>query len=173
MRLCIKSVLVLGICSLLSVGTVSAQPTPKCLGDVNGDGQVNINDMVAVLNAFGARGAAFKANIAADLYADGSINGADLAIVQSRLGEACKTCPHDHNNDGTVGSADLAVLLGSGDVTGTGIVALLNDWGTNCAVSYVPTTKRNARKSDDLIAKPKLSRKDIDTAKALAASLGQ
>lgn len=173
MRLCVKSVLMLGLCSLISVGSAAAQSGPKCLGDVNGDGRVDVNDMVAVLNAFGARGAAFKANIAADLYADGNINGADLAIVQSRLGEACKTCPQDHNNDGTVGGADLAVLLGSGGVTGTGIVTLLNDWGTNCAVDYVPTTRRNARNSDDLVAKTKLSKKDIDTAKALAASLGK
>jgi len=173
MRLCIRSMLMLGLCSLISVGSASAQSAPKCLGDVNGDGQVNINDMVAVLNAFGARGAAFKANIAADLYADGSINGADLAIVQSRLGEACKTCPHDHNNDGTVNSADLAVLLGSGGASGTGMVALLNDWGTNCAVDYVATTKRTARRSDELIQKTRLTRKDIETAKALAASLGQ
>jgi hypothetical protein len=173
MRLCIKTVLMLGLCTLVSVSSAAAQSAPKCLGDVNGDGVVDIHDMVSVLNAFGSRGAAYRANIHSDLYVDGLINGADLAIVQSRLGESCKTCPHDYNNDGTVGGADLAVLLAGGGVSGSGMVALLNDWGTNCAVNYVAPTKRTIRGSDDLIQKRIPSRADIAKAKALAGSLGQ
>ncbi|MFM1848239.1 MAG: Dockerin type domain [Pseudomonadota bacterium] len=165
------SSLLLGVCALLFSTAASAQPVPRCLGDVNGDGQVNVNDMVSVLNAFGARGAAFKANVTADLYVDGLINGADLAIVQSRLGEPCSTCPHDHNNDGTVSAADLAYLLASGTATGTAMVSLLNDWGTNCTGTYAAPTKRNIRKSNELIQKRTLSKKDIDAARALAGTL--
>lgn len=47
----------------------------------------------------------------ADLDGDGSVGPADLAILLGSWG-ACPGCPADLNGDGAVGPADLAVLLG-------------------------------------------------------------
>lgn len=148
MGLFVKSAALLGLTSLIAIGSAVAQsaPAPKCLGDVNGDGAVDVHDMVVVLNSFGATGATYKANMYADLYVDGYINGADLAIVQSRMGQSCKTCPSDLTGDGTVGGADLAALLSSGDASGSTMVALLSDWGrSDCGASYVAPTKKTRR----------------------------
>ncbi|MBX3354696.1 MAG: dockerin type I repeat-containing protein [Phycisphaeraceae bacterium] len=49
--------------------------------------------------------------IPADLNCDGSVNGADLALLLGTWGP-CVGCAADLNNDGVVNGADLAILLG-------------------------------------------------------------
>ncbi len=53
-------------------------------GDVNGDGVVNIQDLVAVTTSFGQ----FGENIAADVTGDGIVNITDLVFVAGNLGES-------------------------------------------------------------------------------------
>jgi hypothetical protein len=55
-------------------------PTPW---DVNGDGTVNIRDLVLVANEFGQSGEALKA----DVNGDGTVNIQDLVLVASHFGE--------------------------------------------------------------------------------------
>lgn len=59
------------------------QPKP-CPPDVNGDGQVNVTDLVAVTNAWGA-----CAGCAADVTGDNQVNVADLLAVINAWG-SCK-----------------------------------------------------------------------------------
>jgi hypothetical protein len=128
-----RSLVILALGASIGIGSASAQQAPQCLGDVVSDGRVDINDVVAVLNAFGATGATYKVNYLADLFFDGEINGADLTIVLSNLGSPCTDCPNDLNRDGTVNAEDLSILLGSGSASGNTMVSLLNDWGKSCA----------------------------------------
>ena len=58
----------------------------KLDGDVNGDGVVNIQDLVAVTASFGQ----FGENIAADVTGDGIVNIADLVFVAGKLGEGAE-----------------------------------------------------------------------------------
>ena len=51
-------------------------------------------------------------NAPGDLDGDGSIGAADLAILLGNWG-SCERCPADLDGDGTVGPADLAILLGN------------------------------------------------------------
>jgi len=53
-------------------------------GDVNGDGVVNIQDLVAVTASFGQ----FGENLAADVTGDGIVNITDLVFVAGNLGES-------------------------------------------------------------------------------------
>ena len=53
-------------------------------GDVNGDGVVNIQDLVAVTTSFGQ----FGENIAADVTGDGIVNITDLVFVAGNLGKS-------------------------------------------------------------------------------------
>ena len=55
-------------------------PTPW---DVNGDGRVNIQDLVLVANAFGQSGESLKG----DVNGDGRVNVLDLVVVASHFGE--------------------------------------------------------------------------------------
>ncbi len=48
----------------------------------------------------------------ADLDADGTIGAADLAMLLGVWGP-CPKCPEDLDGDGAVGPFDLAVLLGA------------------------------------------------------------
>ena len=48
---------------------------------------------------------------AADINGDGSVNGADLALVLASWGEPCLGCAADVNQDGQVNGADLALIL--------------------------------------------------------------
>jgi len=49
----------------------------------------------------------------ADLFRNGSIDGADLAIMLSQWGPASESTVSDLNGDGSVGGVDLAALLAS------------------------------------------------------------
>ena len=53
-------------------------------GDVNGDGVVNVQDLVAVTSSFGQ----FGENLAADVTGDGIVNITDLVFVAGNLGES-------------------------------------------------------------------------------------
>lgn len=56
--------------------------------------------------------AAVMAIPSADLNGDGTVNSADLAILLGVWGR-CAGCPADLDRDGAVGSSDLSILLGS------------------------------------------------------------
>ena len=63
---------------------------PKLKGDVNGDGVVNIQDLVLVASSFGKTG-----QNSADINADGVVNIADLVLVAGALG-ATAAAPSIH-----------------------------------------------------------------------------
>ena len=67
--------------------------------DVNGDGVVNILDLVIVANAFG--------EAEPDLNADGVVNIQDLVIVANALGKVRRP---DLNGDGVVNIQDLVLV---------------------------------------------------------------
>jgi hypothetical protein len=55
-----------------------------CLGDFNGDNQINMNDFLAFLSGFPCSG-----SCAADMDGDGSVNSADLIAFLSLFGTSC------------------------------------------------------------------------------------
>ena len=57
---------------------------PPVIADINGDGSVNILDLVSVASQFGSA----EANLAADINSDGSVNILDLVLVAGMFGEA-------------------------------------------------------------------------------------
>ena len=57
---------------------------PPVIADINGDGSVNILDLVFVASQFGSA----EANLAADINSDGSVNILDLVLVAGMFGEA-------------------------------------------------------------------------------------
>jgi len=58
-------------------------PSPVCMGDANGSGFVNFNDITSVLSAWGTIGPAGDAN------ADGEVNFQDITTVLSNWGAIC------------------------------------------------------------------------------------
>jgi hypothetical protein len=58
----------------------TSSPTPL-LGDINGDGIVNIQDYVLLSNAFGTN------NSSADLNSDGIVNLQDYVILSNNFGK--------------------------------------------------------------------------------------
>lgn len=58
-------------------------PPPPTPWDVNGDGTVNIQDLVLVASGFGQSGESLKA----DVNGDGTVNILDLVLVSSHFGE--------------------------------------------------------------------------------------
>ena len=63
------------------------EPT-RIVGDVNGDGVVNIADLVLVANRIGKTG-----NTAADVNGDGVVNIADLVLVAGKIGTGGSASP--------------------------------------------------------------------------------
>jgi len=59
------------------------------LGDINGDGIINIIDIVIAALAFGSQPGDPNWNPDADLYVDGVINIIDLVVIAIRFGQTC------------------------------------------------------------------------------------
>jgi hypothetical protein len=57
------------------------------VGDVNGDGKVNLKDAFAISKAFGATQSSERWNPNADLNGDNIINLLDLYIVRAHFGQ--------------------------------------------------------------------------------------
>ena len=80
-----KSYLVLAF-AVLAVA-VAICPVRAILGDVNGDGKVDIKDVGIVAKAFGATPSDPRWNPAADLNDDGKIDIRDISIVTANFGK--------------------------------------------------------------------------------------
>ena len=63
--------------------------TARLLGDVNGDGRVDMKDIAMVARSFGSTPASPNWNPAADLNGDGTVNMKDIAIVARNFGQHC------------------------------------------------------------------------------------
>jgi hypothetical protein len=67
----------------LSGGTINV----RLVGDVNGDGRVDLKDMALVARAFGSTPTSPNWNPAADLNGDGAVNMKDIALVARNFGQ--------------------------------------------------------------------------------------
>ena len=72
--------------TLTTTTTIEMPPPPPPAWDVNGDGQVNILDLVIVAGQFNQSGESLKG----DVNGDGQVNILDLVIVASYFGEGTK-----------------------------------------------------------------------------------
>jgi hypothetical protein len=61
----------------------------ECLGDMNGDGTINLADLASFLAAFGSCTGQPAFNAAADINADGCVTLNDLAVLLSNFGRNC------------------------------------------------------------------------------------
>ncbi|MFM9956766.1 MAG: dockerin type I repeat-containing protein [Phycisphaerales bacterium] len=68
------------------MGGTRLAPPPICLGDTNGDNQVNTADLVFFLGRFGQ---AVPPGSAVDFNNDGVVNTADLVTFLGRFGASC------------------------------------------------------------------------------------
>jgi len=72
----------LGACGDDGVGPPDFNPGPPCAADVNGDGAVNVIDLIDVLLNFGQE----PDNPAIDLDGDGEVGPEDLQFVLDQFG---------------------------------------------------------------------------------------
>ena len=77
----------------VSAATTTFVTADTCLGDVNGDGVVNLVDLLLVGSRMGAREGDRRYDARFDLNQDGRITTADVLIVWKRLGTVCGTAP--------------------------------------------------------------------------------
>jgi uncharacterized protein (DUF2141 family) len=78
----------LGICLLAIVGVLAVVcPVRAILGDVNGDGKVDMKDIAIVAAAFGSTPSSPRWDPRADVNGDGKVNMLDVAIVASNFGK--------------------------------------------------------------------------------------
>jgi parallel beta-helix repeat protein len=61
----------------------------RLVGDVNGDGRVDMKDIAIVARSFGSTPGSPNWNPAADLNGDGKVNMKDIAIVARSFGQGC------------------------------------------------------------------------------------
>ena len=80
-----KSYIVLAF-AVLAVA-VAICPARAILGDINGDGKVDMKDVGIVAKAFGATPSNPRWDPAADLDGDGRIDMKDIAIVAANFGK--------------------------------------------------------------------------------------
>jgi Ca2+-binding EF-hand superfamily protein len=66
---------------------VAIRPVFALVGDVNGDGKVNIQDVAIVAKHFGTTPSSPNWNPACDLDNNGKVNIADVAIVAQAFGQ--------------------------------------------------------------------------------------
>jgi parallel beta-helix repeat protein len=64
--------------------------TVRLVGDVNGDGRVDLKDMALVAHAFGSTPTSPNWNPAADLNGDGTVNMQDIALAARHFGQYCQ-----------------------------------------------------------------------------------
>ncbi|MEP0845612.1 MAG: PQQ-binding-like beta-propeller repeat protein [Phycisphaerae bacterium] len=70
-------------------GLVAFNPSPECLADLNGDGQVNVADLSRLLEVYGSHEGDGTYDAECDLDLDGTIGIADLSLVLSVYGAVC------------------------------------------------------------------------------------
>ena len=63
------------------------RPAFAVIGDVNGDGKVDMQDIGIVARAFGTSPGAPRWNPAADVNGDGTVDMRDIALVASHFGQ--------------------------------------------------------------------------------------
>jgi hypothetical protein len=61
----------------------------KILGDINGDGKVDLLDLVLLANAYGSKVGDLKYNPEADFNDDGKVNLLDLVTCAMHYGQSC------------------------------------------------------------------------------------
>jgi len=111
-------------------------PADPCPGDINGDGFVNINDLLVLLGSWGP-----CEGCPADLNGDGVVNIHDFLVLLNLWGICAGEgeCPWDLNGDGVVDGQDVAELLQNTgpcedpancpwDLDGDGFVGLWDLW---------------------------------------------
>lgn len=67
---------------------MAIRPVFALVGDVNGDGKVDMKDLGLVARSFGATPSSPRWNAVCDLNGDGIINIKDLGIVARHFGES-------------------------------------------------------------------------------------
>jgi hypothetical protein len=92
-----KMLMKLGICLLAVVAVLAVVcPVKALVGDLNGDGKVDIKDISIVARAFGSYGPDYwypgsppsaRWNPVADVNSDGKIDMKDISIVASNFGK--------------------------------------------------------------------------------------
>ncbi|MCA9244403.1 MAG: hypothetical protein KDA32_10640 [Phycisphaerales bacterium] len=117
-----------------------AQPSLPCMGDITGDGNVDLADLATLLGDFGC---ALPDNCPGDVNGDGATDLADLAAL---LGAFGYSCVGDVNCDQVVDLSDLSAVLaelgcmsdcsadadGDGDVDLSDMAAVLGNFGLDC-----------------------------------------
>ncbi|MEO0588200.1 MAG: PEP-CTERM sorting domain-containing protein, partial [Planctomycetota bacterium] len=104
--------------------------SPEALGDLDGDGAADLDDLAFFLLGAGT--------VSGDANMDQGVNTADLAILAGHFDSAVDSYAQgDFNLDGVVGTADLAILAGAFDVNfaGTAASAAVPEPGTLVLVS--------------------------------------
>jgi uncharacterized protein (DUF2141 family) len=77
------AILVLAVLAIVA----AVVPVRAILGDVNGDGKVDMRDLGIVAKAFGSTPLDPRWNPAADLNGDGVVNMVDIGIVAINFGK--------------------------------------------------------------------------------------
>lgn len=105
----------------------------SCPSDLNGDGVVNFDDVLIVLQVYAEGGCD---GCPADVNGDGVVNLDDVLQVLADAGACPELCPADLDGDGTVDLGDLLLLISAfgdcpfgdcpADIDGSGSVNLLD-----------------------------------------------